>query len=74
MFGSTLTHQNLLFCRVPINSIIGFTLGTYKKVGFGRLRLRHCCDWDMTLAGTMCFSIGIEVDILGLEARCWVGC
>ena len=35
--GSTLTYQNLLFCRVPINSILGFIIGAYKKVGFGRL-------------------------------------
>ena len=34
----TLTYQNLLFCRVPINSILGFIIGTYKKVGFGSLR------------------------------------
>ena len=26
------------FCRVPVNSIIGFIIGTYKKVGFGRFR------------------------------------
>ena len=34
----TLTYQNLLFCRVPINSILGFTIRTYKKVGFGSLK------------------------------------
>ena len=34
----TLTYQNLLFCRVPINSILGFIIRTYKKVGFGRLK------------------------------------
>ena len=34
----TLTYQNLLFCRVPINSILGCIIRTYKKVGFGRLR------------------------------------
>ena len=34
----TLTYQNLLFCRVPINSILGFIIRTYKKVGFGSLR------------------------------------
>ena len=34
----TLTYQNLLFCRAPINSILGFIIGTYKKVGFGSLR------------------------------------
>ena len=27
-------------CRVPINSILGFTIRTYRKVGFGRLRYR----------------------------------
>ena len=26
------------FCRVPINSILGFIIRTYKKVGFGSLR------------------------------------
>ena len=35
---ATLTYQNLLFCRVPMNSILGFIIGTYKKVGFGSLR------------------------------------
>ena len=34
----TLTYQNLLFCRVPIKSLLGSILRTYKKVGFGRLR------------------------------------
>ena len=34
----TLTYQNLLFCRVPIKSILGFTIRTYKKVGFGSFR------------------------------------
>ena len=33
-----LTYQNLLFCRVPINSILRFIIRTCKKVGFGRLR------------------------------------
>ena len=32
------TNQNPLFCRVPINSIYGFILGTYKIVGFGWFR------------------------------------
>ena len=36
----TLTHQNLLFCRVPIDPILGFLIRTYKKVGFGRLRYK----------------------------------
>ena len=36
---SSLTNQNPLFCRVPINSIYGFILGTYKIVGSGWLRL-----------------------------------
>ena len=35
---ATLTHQNLLFCRVPINLILGLIIRTYKEVGFGRLR------------------------------------
>ena len=34
----TLTYQNLQKSRVPINSILGFIIITYKKVGFGRLR------------------------------------
>ena len=34
---STLTYQNLLFCRFPINSILGCILRTYEKVGYGRL-------------------------------------
>ena len=37
-FFPTLTYQNLLFCTVPINSILGFVIRTYRKVGFGRLR------------------------------------
>ena len=36
--GSTLTYQNLQKSRVPINSILGFIITTYKKIGFGRLR------------------------------------
>ena len=36
----TLTHQNLLFCRVPIKPILRFIIRTYKKVGFGRLSYR----------------------------------
>ena len=35
---TTLTYQNLLFCRVPIDSIFRFMIRTYKEVGFGRLR------------------------------------
>ena len=35
---NTLTNQNPLFCRAPINSIYGFILGTYKIVGSGWLR------------------------------------
>ena len=38
--GFTLNYQNLLFCRVPINSILGFMIRTYKKVGFGSLAFR----------------------------------
>ena len=34
----TLTYQNLQKSRVPINSILGFIIRIYKKVGFGRLR------------------------------------
>ena len=34
----TLTYQNLQKSRVPINSILGFIIRTYIKVGFGRLR------------------------------------
>ena len=36
--NGTLTYQNLLFCRVLINCILGFIIRTYKKVGFGSLR------------------------------------
>ena len=36
-FKLTLTYQNLLFYRVPIKSLLGSILRTYKKVGF-RLR------------------------------------
>ena len=36
--GLTLTYQNLQKSRVPINSVLGFIIRTYKKVGFGRLR------------------------------------
>ena len=35
---TTLTYQNLQKSRAPINSILGFIIRTYKKVGFGRLR------------------------------------
>ena len=34
----TLTYQNLQQSRVPLNSILGFIIRTYKKVGLGRLR------------------------------------
>ena len=34
----TLPYQDLLFCRVPINTVLGFIIRTYKKVGFGSLR------------------------------------
>ena len=34
----TLTYQNLQKSRVPINSILGFIITTYKNIGFGRLR------------------------------------
>ena len=34
----TLTYQNLLFCRVPIISILGLIIRTYNKVGLGSLR------------------------------------
>ena len=40
------TYQNLQKNRVPINSIFGFITGTYKKVGFGRLRYSlHCSSF-----------------------------
>ena len=32
------TNQNPLFCRVPINSMYGFVVGTYKIVGLGEFR------------------------------------
>ena len=34
----TWSYQNLLFYRIPINPILGFIIGTYKKVGFSRSR------------------------------------
>ena len=34
----TFNYQDLLFCRVPINPILGFIIITYKKVGLGSLR------------------------------------
>ena len=34
--GLTLTYQNLLLCRFPINSIFVLIIGLHKKVGFGR--------------------------------------
>ena len=39
---ATLTYQTLLACRVPINSILGFIIRTYRKVGFGGLRHVLC--------------------------------
>ena len=39
-FGSlTLTYQNLQNSRVPINSILGFIIGTYKKVWYSKAQL-----------------------------------
>ena len=32
------THQNLLFCRVPVTPIVGFIIRTDRKVVFGRIR------------------------------------
>ena len=44
---ATLTYQNLFFGRVPINSILGFKIRTYRKVGFGSLRqARAARVWD----------------------------
>ena len=34
----TLTYQNPLFRRVPVISLLGLIIRTYKKVGFGSLR------------------------------------
>ena len=34
----TFTYRNLTFCRVPMNSLLGFVIRTYKKVGFGSFR------------------------------------
>ena len=39
MEGESLSYQNLLFRRVPINSILGFIIGAYKKVGYGSFRI-----------------------------------
>ena len=33
-----LLTKTYFFCRAPINSILGFIIRTYQKVGFGRLR------------------------------------
>ena len=44
----TLTYQNLQKSRVPINSILGFIIRTYQKVGFGRLRYRAFCKETQT--------------------------
>ena len=32
--SKAITYQNLLFCRVPINPMLGFIMRTYKKLGF----------------------------------------
>ena len=46
---NTLTYQNLLFCRVPINSMLGFIIRTYKKVGFGRFQVvQHLTEQPST--------------------------
>ena len=42
-----LTYQNLLFCRVPINFILGLIMGTYKKVGYGS----KVCSRSQTMGG-----------------------
>ena len=36
--GLGLPTKTYLFRRVPMNFILGFIRGTYKKVGFGSLR------------------------------------
>ena len=48
-YTSTLTYQNLLCCRVPINSILGFIIRTYKKAGFTRsiIKVMLFC-WDLS--------------------------
>ena len=38
LLSPTLNYQNLLFCRVPINSILGLKNENLQKVGFGSLR------------------------------------
>ena len=58
-----LTYQNLRFCRVPINSILGFIIRTYKKVGFGRLR------WGLGFRGLGSFA---EAWVLEATAACRV--
>ena len=30
-----MNYHNLLFSSIPINSIVGFIIRTYKKVGYG---------------------------------------
>ena len=42
--NTTLTNQNPLFCRVPVNSIYGFILGAYKIVGSGWLSYMYSCS------------------------------
>ena len=58
---SSLTYQNLLFVGSPINPILGFIIGTYKKVGFSRSRLFafsvlgfqafECRSWGFSIKG-----------------------
>ena len=73
-----LTYQNLLFCRVPINSILGFIIRTYKNAGYGSLRSPYvedvsrgvCCRWLCSIMKA-CFALGMcsnEVGILCVGA------
>ena len=59
---STLTYQNLQKSRVPINSILGFIIRTYKKVGFGRLRYDMVWEFQQTPTG-MPVACGISTAV-----------
>ena len=53
----TYTYKNLLVCRVPISSTLGYILRTHKQFGFGRLR------YDMTFNTALHALIGFYGDL-----------
>ena len=60
--SASLTYQNLLFCRVPIKSILGFIIRTYKNVGFGRLSFMKC--FQSTIPdGPRCKASGLQTGV-----------